>query len=458
MFLEEVERAAAASKELIRTRRVKVLSQFDADGITSAAILTKALVREDASFEVRILKQLTSDIIADLKPTEDDLLILSDFGSGQLDMLSEVIERTNVVILDHHEPRKFEHPNLIHVNPLLTGEAEMSASIVCYMFAKFLDHRNADLVDIAMIGAAADEADEKWEFKGFIKRVLDEGVAMGKISVVRGLRLYGRNTRPIYKSLAFTFDPFIPGISGSESQAIQFLSDLGIPVKNGTEWRTLKDLTMEEQQKMASAMIMERLRTEDDASDIFGDIHTLFGRPEELQDVREFGTLINACGRTGNHDIALRILLGDYSVMDRCWSVMEGYRATIAQGINWVRNNQKSIVSAPKATIIVARGSISEMVIGTVSTIVLSSGIIDPGKPVFGMAYTADGRIKVSGRVSKALKGINIKDIISAVAESLGGEGGGHVSAAGGLIPRDREADFIRIVGGVEEKGEMIGS
>ena len=206
-------------------------------------------------------------------------------------------------------------------------------------------------------------------------------------------------------------------------------------------------------------MIMERLKTEEDASDIFGDIHTMFGRPEELQDVREFGTLINACGRTGNHDIALRILLGDYSVMDRCWGVMEGYRTTIAQGINWVRNNQKSIVSAPKATIIMARGSISEMVIGTVSTIVLSSGMIDQTKPVFGMAYTGDGRIKVSGRVSKALKGINIKDIISAVTESLGGEGGGHVSAAGGLIPRDKEAEFVRIVGGVEEeKGEMIGS
>jgi len=458
LFLNEIERVARAVKPLLKEKNVKVLSQFDADGITSGAILAKALMREGTNFDVRILKQLTSDLISDLKVTEEDVLILSDFGSGQLDMLRDVMDKTQVIVLDHHEPQHVEHMNLFHINPLLFGEDEMSASIVCYLFAKHLNIRNADLVDMSIIGAAADEADEKWEFKGLIKKVLEEGEVMGKISVMRGLRLYGRNTRPVYKSLAFTFDPFIPGISGSESQAVQLMSELGIPVKEGTEWRTLSDLTLEEQQRLASAIIMERLKTESDASDIFGDVHTLIGRPRELQDVREFGTVINACGRTGNHDIAIRLLLGDYSVMDRCWEVMDRYRGMIADGIAWVREHPDKVLRMPKATFILANSSIPEQVIGTVSTIVLSSGMVDHSVPVFGLAHTEDGMTKVSGRVSKALKGINLKDIISAAVESLGGEGGGHASAAGGLIPRDKEADFIRIIGGVEEKGEMIGS
>jgi len=461
LFLDEIERVARVTKNLLKEKKVKVLTQFDADGITSAAILTRALMREDSNFELHILKQLTSDAIEKLDVGENDLLILADFGSGQLHMLRDIIERTQVIVLDHHETSDISHLNLFHVNPLLFGEDEMSASIVCYLFAKYLNLKNVDLVDIAIIGATADEADEKWEFKGLIKKVLEEGELIGKISVVRGLRLYGRNTRPVYKSLAFTFDPFIPGISGSESQAVQFLSDLGISVRDGTEWKKLKDLTLEEQQKLASAIILERIKTEEDASDIFGDIHTLFGRPEELQDVREFATMVNACGRTGNHDIALRILLGDYTVTERCWEVMEQYRATIAEGLNWVRNNQKKIIRGPKANVIVARGSISEVVIGTVATIVLNSGMIETDKPLFGLAYTEDGKIKVSGRVSKTLKGINLKDIISAVAVPLGGEAGGHPSAAGGLIPMEAEAEFVRLVCGTAEEmksGEMIGS
>jgi len=460
LFLDEIERVARVSKTLFKEKKVKVLSQFDADGIASATILTKALIREEVNFEVHILKQLTSDEISELKLTEDDVLILSDFGSGQLDLLKDILDKTSVIILDHHETSKFSHMNLFHLNPLLFGEAEMSASIVCYLFAKFLNLKNVDLVDIAIIGATADGADEKWEFKGLIKKVLEEGELIGKISVVRGLRLYGRNTRPVYKSLAFTFDPFIPGISGSESQAVQFLSDLGISVKDGTEWKKLKDLTLDEQQKLASAIIMERMRTEKDASDIFGDIYTMFGRPEELQDVREFATIVNACGRTGNHDVAIRLLLGDYSVMDRCWGIMEGYRKIISDGLNWIRNNPKRLIKTKKASFIVARNRIPENVIGTISTIVLNSGLVDSDKPVFGLAYSGEDKIKISGRVSKALKETNLKDIISTIVRDLGGEGGGHPSAAGGLIPRDKEDDFIRLVGGTVEKkdGEMIGS
>ena len=173
-------------------------------------------------------------------------------------------------------------------------------------------------------------------------------------------------SRPIFKSLAFTFDPVIPGISGSESQAVQFLSDLGIKLKENGEWKKLKDLTIDEQQKLASAIIMERMKTEEDASDIFGDIHTLFNRPEHLQDVREFATLVNACGRTGNHDIGIRILLGDYSVMDRCWSVVDAYRKTISEGLNWVKKHPKNVIKAKNATFILAKDKISENVIGTV--------------------------------------------------------------------------------------------
>ena len=271
MFLDEIERIARVSKTYLKEKKVRVLTQFDADGLSCAAILTKALTREESNFELRVLKQLTSDEISKLNVGEDEMLVLADFGSGQLGMLKDIIEKTQVLVLDHHETDPgISHLNLFHLNPLLFGEDEMSASIVCYLFAKYLNLKNVDLADIAIVGATGDAADHKWEFRGLVKKVLEEGELVGKISVVRGLRLYGRNTRPVHKSLAYSFDPFIPGVSGSESNAVQFLSELGISVKEGTEWKKLKDLTLEEQKKLASAIIMSRMGTEEDASDIFG--------------------------------------------------------------------------------------------------------------------------------------------------------------------------------------------
>ena len=59
MFFEEIEKVAKIAKALIREKNVKAISHYDADGLSSAAIMTKTLTREGANFELHILKQLT---------------------------------------------------------------------------------------------------------------------------------------------------------------------------------------------------------------------------------------------------------------------------------------------------------------------------------------------------------------------------------------------------------------
>lgn len=456
MFLDEIEKVAKSVKPIISQKKVKVFCQFDCDGISSASIIAKMLLRAGINFELRILKQLTSDTVKELESTENDFLILADFGSGQLPLLKEILDKTHILVLDHHEPANFSHMNLFHLNPMLFGEDEMSASTMCYLFAKQFDIRNADLVDIAIVGATADEADEKWEFKGLLKKILQEAETIGKVSVTKGIRLYGRFSRPIYKSLAYCFDPFIPGISGSESQAVQFLSELGIQVKHNGDWKKLKDLTIEEQQKLASAIIIERLKTDEDAVDIFGENYTILGRPEELQDAREFATLINSCGRTGNHDVALRLLLGDYSVMEKSWEVLESYRKILGDGLSWLRETKSSIEIGNFATFILGQSKIPESVIGTISSIMINSDMVDATKPLFGLANAEDGKVKVSARISKKIKKINLKELISYSTKAVGGEGGGHSAAAGGYIPQGKEKEFMQTIDNL--LGEMIGS
>lgn len=447
MLLEEIEKTAKIFRSIVKEKKVKILSQFDADGISSASIIVKMLIRLDVNFELRIYKQLTKGIIENLNIHENDFLILVDFGSGQLDSLKKILEKTHVLILDHHGFKQFSHINLFHLNPLLFNEDEASSSIISYIFAKAVDINNADLIDLAITGAIGDEQEERGELKGLAKKILEEAEVLSKITVTKGLRLYGRNSRPIHKALEYSFDPFIPGISGSESNTIQFLSELGISVKTNEEWKKLSDLTLEEQQKLASAIIVERLKTNHSyAEDIFGKNYTFLDKPEEFQDVREFTTLLNACGRLGRPDLGVKLCLNNFDSINEVWLVLDEYKKNISDCMSLLRENKNIVTTTSTSTFLSSEGKIPESLIGTITSIALNSNLFDQSKPVFGFAETDDGRIKISARISKNIKEINLRDIILYAAEKVGGEAGGHRHAAGAFIPKDKKHEFVRII------------
>ena len=444
MFFKEIDKIAKITKALLAEKNVKVVSHHDADGLTSAAIMIKALTREGANFELRVLKQLTETEIKRLDVSDNDLLVLLDLGSGQTESLRGILDKTQVLILDHHDPMRREHMNLLHINPLIFGEEEISGAMVTYLFVKALNKQNTDLIDLAVVGAIGDVMDNNWKLEGLGRKILEEAEMLGKITITHGLRLYGRNTRPVFKSVEYSSDITIPGVTGSESNAVQFLSELGIDLKEGEKWRKLKDLTEEEQKKLASAIIVERLNHGlDDAEDVFGEVYNLVGKPEDIQDVREFATLINACGRTGRFEVAIRLCLGDLTAIQDSWDIMEGYKKMISSGMSWLRSGN---LDERKHVVVIDGGSrIDDAIIGTLSSISLSSGLVDAKKIIIGFADAGDGKVKVSARMSRHLS-FNLRDIIVESAHAVKGEAGGHQFAAGGLIDVDKKEQFIKAV------------
>ncbi|MCD6403146.1 MAG: DHH family phosphoesterase [Candidatus Aenigmarchaeota archaeon] len=457
MILVEIQKASRIVKELIKQHPVRIISHYDADGITSAAILTKSLAREGANFEVHIVKQLREKVIKNLlKDEKNSLLIFSDLGSGQLNLLNKygILENNKVLILDHHQPINFSHKNLIHINSLMFNEPYTSGSILSFLFAYNLNEKNIDLIDLALVGAVGDAIDEKWELKGLSRKVLEWGVRVGKIKVEKGLRLYGRHTRPVHKALYLSTDPYIPGISGSESNAVQLLAELGIPIKVNGRWRMLKDLTMEEQMRLASAIIVERMRGKYDyPEDIFGEIYTIAGRKDELSDAREFATLINACSRLGFYDVALSLCYNDEKALEKARRLMREYRSMLNEYIRWVENNIENpevVRKTENSFYIFGHGKVRDTMIGTLVSVLSSSSLLNR-KLVFGFANTDDNMVKVSARCPREVN-LNIRDILIEATRNLSNEAGGHEKAGGATIPPGKEEEFIRrvekIVGG----------
>ncbi|MDI6806696.1 MAG: DHH family phosphoesterase [Candidatus Aenigmarchaeota archaeon] len=437
MFFDELGSVSRTFNSISKEKVVKIISHNDADGICASSIFIKMLLGKKRNFELRIIKQLTKEIIDELN-LQGKILVLLDCGSGQLNFLENILEEGEVFVLDHHFPINLKHSNLFHLNPMLDGIDDLSASMVTYLFAKAIDLKSDDLVDLAIVGGV-----DEVEFKEHARKIVEEAEKLGKVKVERGIKLYGRYSRPVHKALEYSFDLFIPGISGSESNAVQFLSEHGIKIKGDDEWRKLSDLNLEEQRKLASAIIIERLRgKEESAEDIFGDNYTLIERPMEIKDAREFATLVNACGRMDRWDVGIRVCLGDREAVKIALSILEDYRRLIAQYLDWVRS--EGIKVTENATYVFAGDRIKDTLIAPLVSILLNSNLIERNKPIFGFA-DSDGKVKISARAAHDVE-INLRDVVAWVAERVGGSGGGHLFAAGGLIPKGRERNFMEMV------------
>jgi RecJ-like exonuclease len=137
---------------LSKTKPIKVISHYDTDGITSAAIFSRALSRWNKKFSMQIVKSLEEDFIKSLPETH--VLIFLDLASNSLDYLKE--KKTEVFILDHHEIVQKVPENVTMINPLTFNHEMVSGAGICYLFAKAISAHNKDLASLAIIGMVGD--------------------------------------------------------------------------------------------------------------------------------------------------------------------------------------------------------------------------------------------------------------------------------------------------------------
>ena len=107
----------------------------------------------------------------------------------------------------------------------IDGATDVSGSGVAYFVAKAVNRANVDLAPVALVGALGDMQD-KYEQRSLCclnEIIVNDAVAAGLLKVEKDLTFFGRETRPIHRTLATTTNPFIPGLSGEEDKALAFL-------------------------------------------------------------------------------------------------------------------------------------------------------------------------------------------------------------------------------------------
>jgi hypothetical protein len=125
-------------------KTVQVFHHNDADGLTSGAILTRALERQGFKVQRFCLEKPYPAVLRKVYEQEGSILIFADFAGRIAPMLSELNKGRNLtLILDHHVAEA-------------STDRDISGSTTCYLFALTLDSVNRDMAQIAAVGAVAD--------------------------------------------------------------------------------------------------------------------------------------------------------------------------------------------------------------------------------------------------------------------------------------------------------------
>ena len=473
-FLDSVSQAAKTILETVKEDGlIHVFSHLDADGLAAAGIIGRALSRLDAKFRIRITQWIDEKNIEEILSEKPQLIVFTDLGSGYIDVLNEKLADFKIVILDHHQVSGEQTANIVHVNPHLheiDGARDISGSGVAYFAAKAMDKVNIDSAPVAVVGALGDLQDkyDQRMFGGLNEKIVEDAKSTGLLTVEKDLIFFGRETRPIHRTLASTTNPFIPGISGKEDKSLAFLVSLDIKPKHGDKWRALRDLSEEEKKRLCSALadylLSKGLHYE--VSNLIGHVYIL-NREEPwtpLRDAREFAVLLNATGRMDKPSLGVAVCMGDRgSALEEANNVLREYRRTIGKYLGWVMEKPERMEELENIYVVHGEDFLKDKIVGAISSI-LSMSLPNPEKPLIMYANVEEEEIaKFSARTVDMVtnKGANLGEVMQVAAEKCLGKGGGHNIAAGAQVPIENINTFIKIVDelvGKQLKGEKIGS
>jgi len=450
------EAAKALREAMERGQEALILTHLDADGLTSAGIMAAVLSRDEKPFIVRVVNQLSQEDY-DLLAEHKGPVVLTDLGSGYLEEIGK-IRGQGVFVIDHHAPRGEAANGTIHVNPHpcgMDGAREMSASGATYMVARGYGANCSDLVAMAIVGALGDMQDKgaKRELTGANESIVREAEELGALMVTEDLVFFGRESRPMYKSISVTTEPYLPGLSGEDDAVISLLVKSGIALKEDDRWRTMGDLTVEEKQNVFAAVMQKLISDGYETAgmlELTGKVYTLVkeDRWTPLRDAREFATLLNACGRLGRQGVAVALCMGERGrTLQESMALVEDYRRATRQTIEKLLATPGAVNAYEHFTLIRGEGIVDEKMLGAVASILSASPVMKKDRPLFATALIDDVRVRVSGRVDgNRAKAMDLGKMMSAASSKVGGTGGGHDAAAGATIPKKRLLEFFEEV------------
>jgi RecJ-like exonuclease len=422
---EKISQVSQKFLEETKGKEIVLISHFDTDGITSAAIMMRCLQNLDRKFSVRIIKSLEKPFIDSLP--KNKIVLFLDLSSGSMEHIKNA-NLARVFVIDHHELSAEIPENLEIVNPQLHDKEKISSAGLVYLFCKEIDPESKKSAKLAVLGMIGDLMEK--EIDKMNNGILEDG----DIKKKRGILIYP-STRPINRALEYCSNPYIPGVTGNPVGVVELLRESGIEPTRG-QYKSLLEVTEEEMKRLVTSIM---LRSPKAGEEIIGDIF-LIKIFNKLEDAREMSAMVNACSRLGQSGTALRLCLESPGAKKEAEEIHMRYKQHLISGLDYVSKMDKIVGKG--IMVINAQDKIKDTIIGTIASILSNSSVYEKGTVIVTMAYYED-KVKVSARVCGRSGGRNLKEMLEKVINEVGGEVGGHEFAAGCIIEQQNETKFI---------------
>ncbi len=430
---------------LENAKDLTVVTHYDADGLASAGIMSKALDRIRKPHRIVPTKQLNEERAKEIKKMGEEVIVL-DMGSGQVPVLENNFNK--FAICDHHET--LHETDKPHLNAHLfdiDGNKEISGAGVTYAAAKAMSKENKDLAAIAIVGAVGDMQETDGQVIGTNRDIIKDGKENNVLTVKNDIKLYGRHTRPLAQFLSYSSDPFLPGLTGDEANCYSFLEKIGLPTGSDVYY---VDLDREQQKKLISELVTYGLShgvPDFLLQNMVGEVYELKQERNKtvIKDCKGFSTLLNACGRHKKGKIGIEVCKGNREEeYEKAKNLLKMHRRLLREGMQWAQNN--GVNEKENFQVLDAGENIKETLIGIVAGMLYGTKTINNSKPIVALAINKEGNYKASARATWTLvrKGLDLGEALEECAQKFDGEGGGHTIAAGARIPRAKKEQFLK--------------
>lgn len=433
-LLELSEKAAEKILSYPESSTIRVVSHYDADGITAAAIISKALRRKGYNFHISLMRNPFTEGLKRLKKEDNDLIIFTDMGSGQIEQIENI--DTESIIIDHHQAIKEKtKSHILQINSNLcdiNGNYEACGATLVFSVAKSIDNENIDLSPLALTGATGDKQ-YIGGIRGYNKQVLTEALEEKTLQEKTEPKLSGEN---IFDSLYYSIDPYYPELSGNKEQIEKILKKLNIKPDSKVD-----ELTEKQKKQLNSYLLLVLIENDVEKNILDTVIRKRYYSIEKGYELESYADLLDSCGKGGKRGLALATALGDQEAYKKAAKLEKKYKQKILKEL--MRLDEEGAKEKKTFRYFYCKESSQGGVVGGIAV----NFIFDKQKPLLSISRKND-EIHVSCRGTQHLvsKGLDLGEAMKQTAEKLNGNGGGHKIAAGATIDSDKEKQFLEQV------------
>ncbi|NIM45874.1 MAG: hypothetical protein GTO54_09680 [Nitrososphaeria archaeon] len=463
-LLEKTNEAADFLAEF-QGRRIAVLTHYDADGLAAGGALIRYCSHSNSPFICRSVSSPTERELQEFRKIRADLYVFLDMGTGQINLIKGLWnEEDHLLIIDHHQSHvntPLENEGTIILNPELFGLdggrdgcSSILASLTAY---QAMDEKDDYMLKLGVIGAVGDMQGDGGE-NSFNHLIFQKALEKGVVKSFKDFTFFRLRNAPIHKAIAWTYVPYIPGLSGRDDKAISLLTSANISLKKHERWRRVKELSDEERPRIVEEVVkyIATLGVEVKSQDLIHVVYEFLDEDEWLYDANEFSHALSSCGRMDRTDLGLILAAGTRgkTVVDVKEVTAEKRRMVAKQ----MESIKEKLTLTENVLLVDGRGVIGERFTGTFSTFFSMSPLYED-KVVLLFCNAPDGTIRLSGRTPRHLvdRGFNLGEILAEEASKEGGVGGGHNVAAGATLPLEQGDTILeRIVDRIGVEVEKV--